>query len=704
MSVGDYGLNSYLERRLHLAGPALARFSFAGRGRTTNRPAILTEAGMESAIPHEDSSNPGSRSASSFVARYGLAIAAFATALVLTLFTRYASGNPTFFSFYISIFVSVWFGGRGPGWLAIVLAIVTVHSLFRGTGDLLAVTGEKLPTVLAFIICMVTADILSTHRHRAERALRLARDRLEITVRDRTAELIRANAALSGEIAERVRAEAAVRASEERWRRLFEASSAGMALTDLTSRYIATNSSFQNMLGYTDEEFKALTALDITHPDERVVAEAIVAEFASGARHEYHVDKRYMKKDGTPLWVNVTTTYVPATDITPPVLQGVYINIDDRKRAEQALQVSEERWRRVFETSSVGIATSDENLHVSTANAAFQRIVGYSEDELRQMRWIDLTHEDDRSATEELVGSLLDQQILAYNMEKRYRRKDGETVWVNVYNTLVPATATTPAFFPAIIVDITDRIHAESALQRSQAELARVARATTIGELAASIAHEINQPLAAIVASGNACRRWLEGQNLTRAKESLQRVIADAERACEVIKRVRSLTSNAIPECVELNINVVVKEVLAIARGELQARQVSLQLQLSDDIAPVQGDKVQLQQVVLNLVMNAIEAMTVVTGRPRVLSIISERGEDDNAQVTVQDCGPGLDPAHAARIFQPFFTTKLGGIGMGLSISNSIMEAHGGRLWASPALPCGSAFHFSLPRTRSAEA
>jgi PAS domain S-box-containing protein len=458
------------------------------------------------------------------------------------------------------------------------------------------------------------------------------------------------------------------------------------------------------MLGYTDEEFKALTALDITHPDERVVTEAIVAEFASGARHEYHVDKRYMKKDGTPLWVNVTTTYVPATDITPPMLQGVYINIDDRKRAEQALQVSEERWRRVFETSSVGIATSDENLRVSTANAAFQRIVGYSEDELRQMRWIDLTHEDDRSATEELVGSLLDQQILAYNMEKRYRRKDGETVWVNVYNTLVPATATTPAFFPAIIVDITDRIHAESALQRSQAELARVARATTIGELAASIAHEINQPLAAIVASGNACRRWLEGQNLTRAKESLQRVIADAERACQVIKRVRSLTSNAMPECVELNINVVVKEVLAIARGELQARQVSLQLQLSDDIAPVQGDKVQLQQVVLNLVMNAIEAMAVVTGRPRVLSIISERGEDDGAQVTVQDCGPGLDPAHAARIFQPFFTTKLGGIGMGLSISNSIMEAHGGRLWASPALPCGSAFHFSLPRTRSAEA
>ena len=168
--------------------------------------------------------------------------------------------------------------------------------------------------------------------------------------------------------------------------------------------------------------------------------------------------------------------------------------------------------------------------------------------------------EDDRSVTEELIGSLLDGQLRAYNIEKRYRRKDGETVWVNVYNTRVPATATTPAFFPAIVVDITDRIRAEHALQRSQAELARVARVTTMGELATSIAHEINQPLAAIVASANACRRWLEVQNLARAKESLDRVIADADRACEVIKRVRSLTSNAPLERRELNINVVVKE------------------------------------------------------------------------------------------------------------------------------------------------
>jgi PAS domain S-box-containing protein len=638
------------------------------------------------------------------LAHYGLAIAAVVTALALTLLIRRTTGNPTFFSFYVAIFLSVWFGGRGPGWLATALAVVAVHAMFRSADDLLAVTGEKLPTVLAFITCVVVADVLSTQRYRAETALRSARDRLELVVQERTAELRHANAALSEEIGERRRAEAAVRANEERWRRLFEASSAGMALTDMTGRYIATNSAFQKMLGYSDEEFKSLTAIDITHPEEIAATEDVVAEFASGGRQEYHVDKRYIKKDGTPAWVNVTTTYVPATDFTPPMLQGVYFNIDDRKRTEQALRMSEERWRTVFETSSVGIATSDENLRVATANAAFQRMVGYSEDELRQMRWIDLTHEDDRSVTEDLVQSLLDGQLLAYNMEKRYRRKDGGTIWVNVYNTLVPATASTPAFFPAIIIDITDRVHAEYALQRAQAELARVARVTTMGELAASIAHEINQPLAAIVASSSACRRWLDAQNLTRAKESLERVIADADRAYQVIKRVRALTSRATPERLELNINSVVKEVLAITRGELQGREVSLRVQLTDDIPPVQGDKVQLQQVVLNLVMNAIDAMAAITERRRVLSIKSQPGKDGGAQVTIEDCGSGLAPGDAERIFQPFFTTKPGGMGMGLSISSSIIEAHGGRLWASPAPPCGAAFHFSLPEAKSSEA
>jgi signal transduction histidine kinase len=158
------------------------------------------------------------------------------------------------------------------------------------------------------------------------------------------------------------------------------------------------------------------------------------------------------------------------------------------------------------------------------------------------------------------------------------------------------------------------------------------------------------------------------------------------------------------PSVWELNVNSVVKEVLAVTRGELQGRDVSLQVQLSDDIPLVKGDKVQLQQVVLNLVMNAIDAMAAVIDRRRVLTIKSQSDADGGALVTVQDCGLGLDPTNAQRIFHPFFTTKPGGMGMGLSISNSIVQAHGGHLWASPALPCGTAFQFSLPGVRSGEA
>src|SRR6516165_4614175 len=337
---------------------------------------------MMSAVSRDEAADRV-RSASSIVSGYGLAIAAFAAALILTLSIRHVTGNPTFFLFYVAIFVSVWFGGRGAGWITTALAIVTLHSFFRATTDLLVVTGK---------------------RHRVEKALRSARDRLETAVQDRTAELRRANANLSIEIAERGRAEAAVRAREERWRRLFETSSAGMALTDLTSRYVATNSAFQNMLGYTDEEFKALSALDITHPDERVITEAIVAEFASGTRQEYHVDKRYMKKDGTPLWVNVTTTYVPATDITPPMLQGVYINIDDHKRAEAAVHASEERWRRLFEASAAGMALTNLTSRYIATNSAFQNMLGYTDEEFKALSALDITHPDERVITKAIVA------------------------------------------------------------------------------------------------------------------------------------------------------------------------------------------------------------------------------------------------------------------------------------------------------------
>jgi PAS domain S-box-containing protein len=779
---------------------------------------------MATAVPQDRGAPEAVGFASSRLLAFGLAVAAVAAAVPLTLVIRHTSGNPTFFLFYAAIFVSVWFAGRGPGVLATALCALALHLLFRSSGGLLAVTGEKIPTLLACIASLATADMLSTQRHRAERALRTARDRLEAAVQERTSELRRANDALTEEIGERTRAEgalraselrwrrmyeassaamillrldgrfvganaafqkmvgysedelkkltafditpaeerpatvqalaefaagqrneyhvekrymrkdgsavwfnatttlapasdrtpahlqailiditerkradAALRASEERWRRLFAGSSTGMALTDLDARYIATNAAFQNMLGYTAEEFKALTAVEITHPDEVARTRDVVADFVSGARQEYRVDKRYLKKDGTPLWVNVTTTYLPATDVTPAMLQGVYVNIDDRKRAEAALRASEARMRAIFSAAPVGIATSDENRQLMRANPALRRMLGYSEDEMRALGWTGLTHEDDRAASQAWVAGVIEGRRQP-PLEKRYLRKDGEIAWAAVNSAFVPASDTTPAFFAAIVADITDRVRAEEALHRSQSELARVSRITTMGQLTASIAHEMNQPLTAIIASGNACERWLaNGVNLVRAKESLARMIGEANRASEVIKRIRSLAGNAASERVELDVNAVVREVLALARAELQAKRVRVQANLDGAIPPVRVDRVQLQQVLLNLIVNAIDAMAGVNDRPRLLAITTERDEEASVRVTVQDSGAGLAPESAEHIFQPFFTTKPAGMGMGLSISTTIIETHGGRLWASPAPINGTAFHFTLP-------
>ena len=247
--------------------------------------------------------------------------------------------------------------------------------------------------------------------------------------------------------------------------------------------------------------------------------------------------------------------------------------------------------------------------------------------------------------------------------------------------------------------DITERKRAEEALQRVQTELAHATRVMTLGELTASIAHEVNQPLAAIVTNGNACLRWLGGAqpNFVEARSAVERIIKDGYRASEVIARVRALVTKAPPRNDLVDLNDIIVEVLALAQNQARRNYVVLKRELAADLPPVLGDRVQLQQVVLNLVINALEAIAKNKQGERELTVSSGKDEANNVIVAVRDTGAGIDPANLDRLFDAFFTTKPDGMGMGLAISRTIIESHGGRLTATPNSPKGSVFQFTLP-------
>jgi PAS domain S-box-containing protein len=251
--------------------------------------------------------------------------------------------------------------------------------------------------------------------------------------------------------------------------------------------------------------------------------------------------------------------------------------------------------------------------------------------------------------------------------------------------------------------DITERKQAEEALQKVQMELAHITRVTTLGELAASIAHEINQPLSGIVINGNASLRWLafDPPNLDEAREAVERIVRDGKRAGEIITRIRKLLQKTETEKESLDINDAILEVTALTQSEIRKYKVMLRTHLASDLPPVLGDRVQLQQVLLNLVMNGTEAMRSLEDRPRELVIRTERNGIDQVCVSVHDSGLGLDTKNIQKIFDAFYTTKAGGMGMGLAISRSIVENHGGRLWAEPNNGPGATFMFTLLRCSS---
>jgi C4-dicarboxylate-specific signal transduction histidine kinase len=249
----------------------------------------------------------------------------------------------------------------------------------------------------------------------------------------------------------------------------------------------------------------------------------------------------------------------------------------------------------------------------------------------------------------------------------------------------------------ALQTESLERKHAEEALCEAQSNLARVSRVTTMGELTASLAHEVNQPIAAAVTNANTCLRWLarDHPDLKEAREAALRIVKDGTRAAEIVKRIRLLFKKGTPQLELVDVNEPIREMVVLLRGEATRYNIMVRMELAADLPRIMGDRVQLQQVLMNLIMNSIDAMKEVDGT-RELAIKSQRTEQEEVLVSVSDTGVGLPPQQSGQIFNAFFTTKPHGTGMGLRISRSIVESHGGRLWAAENSPRGASFHFAL--------
>jgi PAS domain S-box-containing protein len=370
-----------------------------------------------------------------------------------------------------------------------------------------------------------------------------------------------------------------------------------------------------------------------------------------------------------------------------------------RKRSEAALQASEERWRSIFEASNLGISIIDQNLRYIATNPAFQAMLGYTDVELKNLTAVEVTAEEDRDVTRILINELQQGERHHYQSVKQYRRKNGTIMWGHVYASTVLNAQSGAKMFIGTLIDITATKHAQDALRATQAKLAHITRQSTMHEVTATIAHEVNQPLAAIVANGNAALRWLRKipPDFAEAVVNVNQIVNDGHRASGVIASIRGMFKKDDHAKVLLDVNEVIREVLELLHGELNSKRVSVRTKLSRNLPQVLADHVQLLQVILNLVTNAVEAMSNNPVGSRVLNVNSKSSQPNEVIIAVEDSGPGIEAKDLDRIFDAFFTTKSQGMGMGLSICRSIVESHGGRVWAAGRRPHGSIFYIALP-------
>jgi PAS domain S-box-containing protein len=615
------------------------------------------------------------------ISRYATAVLSVAIAIVVAeTLTRLLHTEPIASCMLCAVIFAAWFG-FGPGLSAIALSLFAFHyylvppiNSFGLKQNIFAVDIAELPRLALFSITSLFVNFISWAQRSSKEA------------------------ALQAE-AKAARAEREIRLVADTIPALVWS-----ALPDGAVEYF--NQRWLTYAGLTLEQARGWGFIDAYHPEDRTSVRNLtsVGIPPTASANDIKTEARLRGIDGKYRWFLVRA--MALCDEAGNIVRwyGTAIDIEDRKRVEDALRRSEAylaEAQRLSATGTFGWKVTGDDVVWSEET---YRIFGFDRTVRPTMDLaLQRVHPDDR----ELVRRELDRVAEGnhdFDVEHRLLMPNGVVKYLHIRSHRVKCESGDEEIVGAVM-DMTAARDAQEALHAAQAELAHVNRITTMGQLTASIAHEINQPITAVVTDANAGLLWLAAQppDLEEVRDSFDRVIKAGHQAGKVTGRIRDLIKKAPARKGDLEINEAILEVVALTHGELVKNGVSLQTRLAAGLPLLQGDKVQLQQVILNLIINAVEAMSGVSEGSRELLISTGSDESSGVVVAVQDSGPGLNPESFERLFDPFYTTKPGGMGMGLSICRSIVEAHGGRVWASRTAVPGVTIQFTLPVGENAQ-